>query len=143
MKIVCPIEHQRIVIALVLPTWHGAFELRSPARPAHFFKQDWQQGPEHLWGDTIKNVAHLRVRGYLGHTKKCFEVAAPPPLLHFPLKLQKAGVLKEHHGKTAQECVVQTIVHTIRTPGIGEAPRSSDSRAIIASKVKLVKGRIG
>src|SRR4030095_3639006 len=78
MKIVCPIEHQRIIIPLVLPTWHGAFELLGPARPAHFFKQDWQQGAEPLWGDTIENVAHLCVGGHLGHAKKRFEVAPPP-----------------------------------------------------------------
>ena len=76
MKIVCPIEHQRIVIALVLSTWHGAFELRGPARPAYFFKQDGQQGPEQLWGDTI-NGAHLRVRGHLGHTKNGSRLQRP------------------------------------------------------------------
>ena len=106
MKIVGAIEHQRVVIALVCPTGYGAFPLLRPTCAAPFFKQGGQQRPEQLWSDTIQNLAHLRVGGHLWHAKKRFQVAAPAALLHLPLKFQKAGVLKEQHGKPAQERIV-------------------------------------
>ena len=120
----CPLEPQRRGIALGRSTWHGAWALRGPARAAYFFTPAWPQGPEPRWGDPIKQGAQRRVRGPLGHTKKGGEGAASPPLLHWPLKRSQAGGRQEQPGTTAQERVVHTRVHTLRTPGGGEASTS-------------------
>ena len=47
------------------------------------------------------------------HRKDRLEVAATAALLHFALKCQQTGVLKEHHGKAAHQRVVQAIVDAI------------------------------
>ena len=103
----------------------GPVLLPSVAQPARRIfanrpgNRDWRNS-----GATPSSMARICVsEGPWGTPKMVSRLQRPRRCCIFQLQRSQAGGLKAPHGKTAQERVVQALVHTIRTPGGGEASK--------------------
>jgi hypothetical protein len=119
VNIVTAVEHRRQVITWVNTARQRALTVFGPARSAHLVKERWHHLTPPLRRYTIQHLPPLRVGGDRMPPKNRLQVAAPPPLLHLALKFPQTGVLKEHHGKAAQQRVVQAIIDTVGASDIG------------------------